>query len=91
MNKKNFASDNFASVHPAQFQSLIDANVGPSPAYGRDQWTEQAATFCKQYFGKDSATFFVSTGTAANVLGLHSLIKPYQAIICAQTAHINTY
>jgi threonine aldolase len=33
--------------------------------------------------------FFVYNGTAANVLGLKSATRSYNAIICAETAHIN--
>ncbi len=35
-------------------------------------------------------TFFVLNGTAANVLGLTALLRPYQAVICAVTAHVHT-
>ncbi len=88
MHKKSFASDNYAGIHPKVLQAIIDANVGDCPAYGDDTWTEQATQLCKQHFGKDSAVYFVTTGTAANVLGLHAIMKPHQAIICADTAHI---
>jgi threonine aldolase len=33
--------------------------------------------------------FFVFTGTAANVLGLSLLVRPYEGVICAETAHLN--
>lgn len=90
MNKKNFASDNFSGVHPNILQAIINANVGDSRAYGEDRWTREATDLSKQYFGKNTEIFFVTNGTAANVLGLHAVLKPYQAVICANTAHINT-
>jgi threonine aldolase len=44
----------------------------------------------KKLLGDDTIdVYFVLTGTAANVLSLHTLLKPYQAIICAESAHIN--
>jgi threonine aldolase len=33
--------------------------------------------------------FFVFNGTAANVLGISLLLRPYQAVICAESAHLN--
>ena len=33
--------------------------------------------------------FFVFTGTAANVLGLSLLLRPFEAVICAESAHLN--
>ena len=29
------------------------------------------------------------TGTAANVLGLSLLLRPFEAVICAESAHLN--
>ena len=29
------------------------------------------------------------TGSGANVIGLQSLLRPFEAVICAETAHIN--
>jgi threonine aldolase len=89
MNKKSFASDNYAGVHPDVLQALIEANQGDCPAYGADSWTAQAVEKFKEHFGKDIDVYFVCTGTAANVLGLSSFLSSYQAVICAETAHIN--
>jgi threonine aldolase len=33
--------------------------------------------------------FFVFTGTAANVLGLSLLLRPFEGVICAESAHLN--
>jgi threonine aldolase len=34
-------------------------------------------------------TFLVFNGTGANVVGLQSLLRPFEAVICADSAHIN--
>jgi threonine aldolase len=44
----------------------------------------------KKHFGDDIAVYFVFGGTGANVLGLKAITKSHQAIICADTAHVNT-
>ncbi|MCL4361817.1 low specificity L-threonine aldolase [Candidatus Dependentiae bacterium] len=90
MNKKSFASDNYAGIHPDILQAIIDANQGHSKAYGGDIYTHKAIDLFKKHFGENIDVYFTLTGTAANVLGLSSLLNPYQAIICAETAHINT-
>jgi threonine aldolase len=89
MNKKSFASDNYAGIHPEVLQAIFDANQGHDKAYGGDMLTQKAIELFKKHFGTDIDVYFVLTGTAANVLGLSTLLKPYQAIICAETAHIN--
>jgi threonine aldolase len=85
---RSFASDNNASIHPTVLEALIKANSGQYVSYGADPLTKKALLKFKEHFGEDSEAFFVFNGTAANVLGLKLLVKPYQAILCAEHAHI---
>lgn len=89
MEIKGFASDNYAGIHPDILQAIYDANKGHSKAYGNDPYTEKAIQLFKQHFGQDIDIYFVLTGTAANVLSIKTMIKSHQAVICAQSAHIN--
>ena len=84
-----FASDNWAGVHPEVLAAMAAANVGHVPSYGDDPYTEQATAKFRKEFGKDTEIYFVFGGTGANVLGLQAVTEPFQAIICAETAHIN--
>src|SRR5690349_2832545 len=59
-------------------------------AYGDDPLTEQATKEFKKHFGDNARAFFVLTGTAANVLSIEACLKPYEALVCADCAHINT-
>jgi threonine aldolase len=88
--RRAFASDNNAGVHPEIIEALKAVNEGHVTAYGSDEVTARAIKLLKKHFGKDVAVYFVFGGTGANVLGLSAITKPYQAIFCAQTAHINT-
>jgi threonine aldolase len=85
---KSFGSDNHAGAHPAVLRMLSDANVGDVMPYGADTWTGQAAAELQARFGASGA-FFVFNGTGANILGLSLLLRPFDAVICPQTAHIN--
>ncbi len=42
----------------------------------------------RELFGTDAGVFLVFNGTAANVLGLQALLRPWEAVICADGAHI---
>ncbi|MBE3577970.1 MAG: low specificity L-threonine aldolase [Limnochordales bacterium] len=86
----NFASDNNAPVHPKIIEAIVRANRGHVLAYGEDVYTRRAVAKFREVFGPDVEVFFVFNGTGANVLGLASLVRPYNAIICAETAHIYT-
>lgn len=85
-----FASDNWAGVHPDVLRAMAEANVGHAASYGSDEWTERAVAKVRALVGKDCDVFFLFSGTAANVLGLQSIVRPHQAVICAETAHIHT-
>ncbi len=89
MNKRGFASDNNAGVHPEIMKVLAEVNHGHTIAYGDDPYTASAVKKIREVFGKDVNPYFVFIGTAANVLGLDALTKPYHSIICAETSHIH--
>ena len=86
---RSFASDNNAGIHPEMIEALKAANEGHVIAYGEDHFTRRAVKTFRKHFGKDVEVFFVFGGTGANVLGLQAVTKSYQAVICADTAHIN--
>lgn len=85
----SFASDNNAAVHPALLEALIAANQGPARAYGDDPWTRAMEARFREHFGPGARAFAVWNGTSANVLGLAELVRPFEAVICAEHAHIS--
>ena len=87
--RRSFASDNNAGVHPELIDAIKAANEGHVVAYGDDEITARAVKLFKKHFGRDIAVYFVFGGTSANTLGLKAITKTYQAVLCAQTAHIN--
>jgi threonine aldolase len=84
---KSFGSDNHAGVHPAVLAALATANEGDAVAYGDDDITRAAMARLCAASGARSA-YLVFNGTAANILGLSLLIRPYEAVICADTSHL---
>ena len=89
MTRRSFASDNNAGIHPEIIAAIAAANDGHVLAYGNDPFTERAMKLFEKHFGSDIAVYFVFGGTGANVLGLKSITESYQAIICAETAHVH--
>lgn len=86
---KMFKSDNNSGIHPKILESIINANNGHDNAYERDRYSIEAKKMIAELFNQDVDVYFVTSGTAANVIGLSSLLKPFQSIICPDTAHIN--
>jgi threonine aldolase len=87
--RKSFGSDNHAGAHPAVLRAIMDANSGDAVAYGADEWTERVTATLRETFRADD-TFLMLNGTGANVLGLSLLLRRHEAVICADSAHINT-
>lgn len=88
--KKGFASDNCSGVSPEIMQALATVNKGHYPSYGEDDvLLENVRKQFKTLFGNEAEVFFVFNGTGANVLSLQQLLKSWQAIVTAHSAHIN--
>ena len=87
--RKSFGSDNHAGAHDAVVRALAQANTADVPSYGADPWTGRAAGALRAAFGARGGVYLVFTGTAANVLGLSLLLRPFEGVICAESAHIN--
>jgi len=86
--RKSFGSDNHSGAHAEVVRAIAEANTGDAVAYGDDRWTASAAEQLCQAFGASGA-FFVFNGTAANVLGISLLLRPFDAVICAESSHLN--
>ena len=86
---RGFGSDNFSGVLPEVFKALEEAAYGHQHSYGEDVYSEKAIQDFKNVFGENIRVFFVYNGTGANILSLSAFTHSYNAVICAETAHIN--
>ena len=84
-----FGSDNFSGVLPEVFKALEEAAYGHQHSYEEDVYSEKAIQDFKNVFGENIRVFFVYNGTGANILSLSAFTHSYNAVICAETAHIN--
>ena len=87
---RGFASDNYAGAHPEILPALAEANGGHQISYGEDVYTARLQEVMAGHLGPDVEVFPVFNGTGANVLSLQSMLPRWGAVICAETAHINT-
>jgi threonine aldolase len=89
MQKRTFASDNYAGVLPEIMEALQKANSGHAASYGADDYTGRAIEKFKSLFGPDIEVYFAYNGTGANVLGLSAITQSFNSILCSELAHIN--
>lgn len=86
---RHFTSDNCAGAHPEVVRAIAEANVGHAPSYGADRWTSRAIELFRAELGSEAEVYPVFGGTGANVVALSALLRPWEAVICPQGAHIN--
>ena len=85
---RSFASDNNSGVHPLVMEALNRANQNHAVGYGDDPWTKEAVRKIKETFSPDCEPLFVFNGTGSNAVALQLATRPYNLILCAETAHI---
>jgi threonine aldolase len=86
---KSFASDNYASAHPDVLAAMAQANDGHAVSYGADPWTARALEVLRTHFGEHSQSLLVFNGSGANVVSIRAVCRAWEAVICADTAHVN--
>jgi threonine aldolase len=86
---RGFASDNYAGIHPEILEAIARANGGHQVAYGADVYTQHLQGVFQQHFGGDATAYPVLNGTGANVISLQAMTERWEAVICAESAHIN--
>jgi threonine aldolase len=86
---RGFASDNYAGILPELLEAIAAANTGHAVSYGGDEWTARVGELFRSHFGAGASTALVFNGTGANVVALQALCRPYEACVCASTAHLN--
>jgi threonine aldolase len=85
---RTFGSDNHAGVYPAVLAAITAVNSGDAVAYGEDAISKAAvARLCAAAGARQG--YLVFNGTGANVLALSMLLRPYEAVICAESSHLN--
>ncbi len=88
--RRSFASDNAAPVAPEMLRAIEAANDGDATGYGADAWTASAVERFREHFGAATSVYFTFNGTGANVVALSCLVKPWEAVLCPASAHLQT-
>ena len=92
MIKHSFRDDYSEGAHPSILKILSESNYVQEQGYGKDSISDKAANLIRKTFNNPNAGIhFVSGGTQANIVALSSLLKPYESVIAAETAHIHVH
>jgi threonine aldolase len=75
-------------VSPEVLEAMVAANTGSALAYGDDDWTRRAEVALREVFEAPVESLLCWGGTGANMVGLATVLQPWQAVITADCAHI---
>jgi threonine aldolase len=70
-------------------EAIARANQGHTFGYGHDPLTERLGQRFSEHFGPNARAYPVWGGSGANVLCLRATCRPWEAVILAETAHMN--
>ncbi len=86
---RSFGSDNHSGICPEILKAIADANADHALAYGDDEYTQRLTARIRTHFGETASPYLVFNGTGANMLCIDAMCRSHEAVICAETAHIN--
>lgn len=88
----SFNNDYSEGAHPRILQAMMETNLEQNNGYSLDLHTDHAKELIRQEIGREDADIHMITGgTQTNLLAISCALKPYQAVICAETGHINVH
>jgi threonine aldolase len=92
MYKHCFFDDYSEGAHPRVLELLASSNLAQESGYGHDSLSRRGVELLRTAVGNpDADIHFVSGGTQANLIALASMLRPYESVIAASTAHIHVH
>ena len=88
----HFRNDYGNGAHPRVLDALCQTNLELTVGYGMDDYCRQAADRIRQLCACSQAdVHFLVGGTQANKVALDALLRPWEAVIAADTGHIQVH
>ena len=88
----DFLNDYNQTVHPNLLKEFVDINNKKLSGYGLDECCNDAINSIKKLLKSPNADIhFMAGGTITNLTTISHILKPYQAVIAAETGHINVH
>ncbi len=89
----SFQNDYSEGAHPKLLKALVESNLEQTTGYGMDHFTTLARHRIKDALGVtyECDIHMAVGGTQANALVISAALRPYEAVIAADTGHINVH
>ena len=87
--KRGFGSDNHSGICPEVMEAIARVNKEHALAYGDDEYCAATEAKFREQFGEQARVFFAFNGTGCNTLCIDAMANSHEAVVCADSAHIN--
>lgn len=88
----SFNNDYSEGAHPRILQALMETNLIQNNGYSMDSHTGHAKELIRAEIQReDAGIHMIVGGTQTNMLAICTALRPHQAVICAETGHINVH
>lgn len=85
----SFTNDYSEGAHPRILKALLDTNLEQTTGYGEDKYSLEAIALLKEKTGRqDVDVHLLPGGTQTNLTALSAFLRPHEAVIAPDTAHI---
>ena len=92
MKKINFRNDYCGIAHKDILQALIENENNSYVGYGLDEQSEQAKKLIQKELKNENVDIhFIPGGTLTNKVLISHVLRPYEAVISADSGHINVH
>lgn len=89
---QKFTSDYMEGAHPKIIEALAATNMDKTAGYGLDPYCESAREKIRAACQAPEAEIhFLVGGTQTNETVISSLLRPWEGVLCVQSAHVNTH
>lgn len=88
----SFKNDYSEGGHPRILKSLVETNLEQTEGYSADIYTQRAIDLLKKKMNcEDVDIHLLVGGTQVNLTTISAFLRPHQAVIGADTAHVNCH
>lgn len=88
----SFRNDYSEGAHPTVLKALTDTNLEQTRGYGLDPRCAEAADLIRTQCAAPNADIhFLVGGTQTNLVVIHALLRSFEAVIAADSGHVNTH
>lgn len=88
----SFKNDYSEGAHPRILKALVETNLEQTEGYSTDYYTKKAIDLLKNKIECEEAHIHLLVGgTQANLTAISGFLRPHQAVIAAETSHVNCH